>query len=923
MDRIGIRIRNGRGLRGSLVRAAASVLAAVLAAVLFIQGTDLLQADRGRAVQAAVQTGVTIGKVLYSEDFDGVADGKLPEGWTLSPTLKNGGSAKVEGGKLIIDASSVELGKVLLPDTLSGNGNYAIEADVAFLSSRDASRWMSLVARQQPTDQDYCHMCVRRSTTAANGVEFALRTTGAGWNVLTTASAAKDLGIDREVHIKMCITDNWVFEYIDGDEVLAGEFLDGIRGALATGGVGIQANFSKISVDNVKVSECSYAPDPEVVADKQYISHNFLKTPVISAAATIAEADSLAAVERLAALEQRPENIILHVADDGSVTSPDGRTVLGTLDEITDKVFRSMIPVFAVHSEGAADALKQFLKASKLVDCMVMSEDPALVASVRKTNTKIGGVIDFTGNITGDRPASENGGEADESLEDRLMAIIGTVNGNSAKTALISADVARKANVEYLQHRLITVWVKEAAGPEEDVMLHDAILSGANGIVTDTPEKLIGAYEFYKHELAVLVRNPMVIGHRGLPSSAPENSIESAKEAVAAGVDCIELDVRLSSDGEIYIYHDNDVSSLTDGSGTVNSLSAAQLDKLRLLRSGSYGTFKKYPKVQLPSLRAFFEALKDDDVMFFIEIKEEAGNISKKVADMVREFGFEDRCCMITFLSSQVKAYQKAMPEMSTGQLMGTPAGKSYENVVKSIISQIAPENATFNANGVNDTKLVRALMYRGITAWPWTYNHVSTADAYLLGAGGITTDFCNVVSHVPVRIDIGKQYVFTLNPDDPEMRSVPFHPVVYSRMGKEETGGKNSDGSVRNAPEPVILEGAEHVEIEGNTIRALSDGTVRLVYRLRTSTTPDREPDMFSEFTIYTQVVTLNIDSGADKDDPFAPVIDENENDNRRSGKRGGEIAIVCGIAGAVIAACCVALAVHGKKKNAHDQSR
>ena len=154
MDRIGIRIRNCRGLRGSLVRAAASVLAAVLAAVLFIQGTDLLQADRGRAVQAAAQTGVTIGKVLYSEDFDGVADGKLPEGWTLSPTLKNGGSAKVEGGKLIIDASSVELGKVLLPDTLSGNGNYAIEADVAFLSSRDASRWMSLVAREQPNDQD-------------------------------------------------------------------------------------------------------------------------------------------------------------------------------------------------------------------------------------------------------------------------------------------------------------------------------------------------------------------------------------------------------------------------------------------------------------------------------------------------------------------------------------------------------------------------------------------------------------------------------------------------------------------------------------------------------------------------------------------------------------------------------------------------
>jgi glycerophosphoryl diester phosphodiesterase len=889
----------------------ASVLAFVLAAAPLIQGTDLFHDPFQGRLQAAEQTGMIIGAELYSEDFDGVADGELPEGWTLSPTLKNGGSAEVKDGKLIIDASTVELGKVLLPEALSANGNYAIEADVAFLSSRDASRWMSLVARQQTSDQDYYHMCVRRTTTASNGVEFAIRS-ASGWNVLTTASARKDLGLDREVHLKMCIADNWVYEYVDGKEVLAGEFLDGIRNAFATGGVGIQANFAKISVDNVKVSECRFVPDPDAVADKQYISHDFLKTQVISAAATIAEADSLATLDRLTGLEQRPENILLHVDGGGNVTSPDGSAVLGTLDEITDKVFRKMIPVFVVNSGDAADALSQFLKDKKLVDCMVMSADPALVAAVRKANTKIGGVIDCTAELyTGDRPASDRSAS---NIEDTLQSIIETTNANSAKTALISADVARKANVEYLQHRLITVWVKESAGPDEDALLHDAILSGANGIVTDTPEKLISAYDLYKNEMAVLVRNPLVIGHRGLPSSAPENTIESAKEAVAAGVDCIELDVRLSSDGEIYIYHDNDLSSLTTGSGTVNSHTAAELDKLKVLRSGSYGTFEKYSKVKLPSLREFFEALKDDDVMFFIEIKEEAGNISQKVADMVQEFGLTRRCCMITFLSSQVSAFQKALPGMSTGQLMGTPSGKQYETVVKNIIAQIAPENATFNASGVNDTKLVRALMYRGITAWPWTYNNGNTGDAYLLGVGGITTDYCNVVSHVPVRIDIGEKYEFTLNPTDSKMRSVPFHPVVYSRMGVEKAD------KLYTAPEPVILEGAEHVEIEGNTIRALSDGTVRLVYRLRTSLTPDREPDnLFSEFTIYTQVITLHIDSTAEPE----ATTDPGSQGRSGPGNRAVEVGVVCGIAGVVIAACCIALAAYGKKKNNVDQSR
>ena len=887
-------------------RLSVKILLFALAAVMLLSAVTAL-VRRDRLVNAAEQTGMITGKEIYSENFDDIDDGALPEGWTLNPDLKNGGSARVENGELVINSTGVEFGKVLLPPALSEYGNYTFEADVTFESSVNESRWMSLIIRQQENDQDYYHMCVRRNTTASNGVEFAVRSPG-NWNVMNTAPAKTKLGLNKQVHIKISAVDGIVYEYVDNKLIIETDSLASLRSYFKTGGLGIQANFSVIRVDNVKVSECTYVVDPDKVVDEKYMSHNFLVTPVISAAATIAIADSIETIDRLTSLTQKPESVILYVDDAGNVVSPDGNTTIGALSEVTDKVFRKMLPVFYFRTEAGMTELSSYIKSSKLSDCMAMTDDPELMTQFRKRNIKISGAIDYTGALAGKETLSQ--AELDE--------IIYKTNEHSAKTALIPEKLATKANVEYMQYRLITVWAAESAEAGDNVMLHNSIQSGANGIVTDTPEELIDAYSFYRPDPAVLVRNPMVIGHRGLPSSAPENTLESARDAIAAGVDCIELDVRLSSDGKLYIYHDGDLSSLTNGKGTVNSHTSKELDSYRVLKSGSYGTFAKYPKVKLPSLDDYFAALKDEDVMFFIEIKEEG--LEEKVAEMVDKYGLKNRCCMISFVTSAVTGFPKAEPGMSVGQLMGTPDGSSYETKVKSLISTVVPENATFNASGVNDTKMVRALMYRGITAWPWTYNNGNTRDAYLLGVGGITTDFCNSVSDVPVRIDIGSSYSFTLNPNEKGKNELTFYPAVYNRLGLIDV----DNSKYVTHPEIVILEGAEHVKVEGNTLTAISDGTVRFMYRLMASTDPNKQPDdiAMDSFVLYTQVVTVSIDSGAEVDPDTLPTPTPVPS---RSGSERSltKIIIISVACVAVIGICCILLAISGKKKQSGQQDR
>ena len=71
-----------------------------------------------------------------------------------------------------------------------------------------------------------------------------------------------------------------------------------------------------------------------------------------------------------------------------------------------------------------------------------------------------------------------------------------------------------------------------------------------------------------------------VIGHRGNRAHAPENTVESLREAVALGVDAVEFDLRVSRDGVLVVMHDETLGRTTDGSGPVALRTVAELKRL-------------------------------------------------------------------------------------------------------------------------------------------------------------------------------------------------------------------------------------------------------------------------------------------------------------------------------------------------------
>lgn len=72
----------------------------------------------------------------------------------------------------------------------------------------------------------------------------------------------------------------------------------------------------------------------------------------------------------------------------------------------------------------------------------------------------------------------------------------------------------------------------------------------------------------------------LVIGHRGDRAHAPENTLESLRQAVALGVDAIEFDLRVSRDGALVVIHDETLDRTTDGSGPVALRTVSELRSL-------------------------------------------------------------------------------------------------------------------------------------------------------------------------------------------------------------------------------------------------------------------------------------------------------------------------------------------------------
>jgi len=72
------------------------------------------------------------------------------------------------------------------------------------------------------------------------------------------------------------------------------------------------------------------------------------------------------------------------------------------------------------------------------------------------------------------------------------------------------------------------------------------------------------------------------IAHRGFSSLYPENTMQAFEQAFKVGADGIECDLRLTADGHIVIFHDDDLKRLCGCVGSIEKMTLAEVKNLRV-----------------------------------------------------------------------------------------------------------------------------------------------------------------------------------------------------------------------------------------------------------------------------------------------------------------------------------------------------
>ena len=73
---------------------------------------------------------------------------------------------------------------------------------------------------------------------------------------------------------------------------------------------------------------------------------------------------------------------------------------------------------------------------------------------------------------------------------------------------------------------------------------------------------------------------PKLIGHRGVKNLKPENTLESITKAFDLGLECVEIDVKVSKDNIPLLLHDDTLDRTTNGSGLVCDFTFDQINHL-------------------------------------------------------------------------------------------------------------------------------------------------------------------------------------------------------------------------------------------------------------------------------------------------------------------------------------------------------
>lgn len=224
-----------------------------------------------------------------------------------------------------------------------------------------------------------------------------------------------------------------------------------------------------------------------------------------------------------------------------------------------------------------------------------------------------------------------------------------------------------------------------------------------------------------------------VVGHRGSPLKAVENTIESFDQAEADGADAVELDVRLTLDGEAIVHHDPEIL-LAGRRLPVAQLTMAELADVEVVHDELRG--------RIPTLREVLLRYGSSG-RFLVELKQGAsprtGLLEFRVAALLTQLQLLDRALVLSFSAEILRRIKELEPRIETCLNFDAstyrPTGRFWPDRPRGC-DAIGPNVQLVTA------RLMAEAREAGLSVHVWTVNDPEVARQLTLwGSASVITD--------------------------------------------------------------------------------------------------------------------------------------------------------------------------------------
>jgi glycerophosphoryl diester phosphodiesterase len=245
---------------------------------------------------------------------------------------------------------------------------------------------------------------------------------------------------------------------------------------------------------------------------------------------------------------------------------------------------------------------------------------------------------------------------------------------------------------------------------------------------------------------------PEVIAHRGGNGQWPGETMRALREAAKLKVDVLEMDVFISSDGELVLMHDHEVEVTTEGEGEINELHS---DHLLCLNAGHKWspdgerrpfkdvdvTSPKFMDLKVPRLEEVFDEF--PHARMVIEMKKADKSPAAALSAMVKRRGMTNRVLVASFVGKFMTEFRRLSPEVATSFSLSKGDVKRLISGKKISDDDPTDPRAIQLPYKLITTDVVRRAHDRNIKVHAWTVNDLD--KMYLMwnrGVDGIITDY-------------------------------------------------------------------------------------------------------------------------------------------------------------------------------------